>query len=148
MSNAFTMSPCMQVLNLWLNYLFSTWMRWKLVLLQPNAKYLLFYTPCIEIVKKILCVLQIAGCTLLSSTRERVAHLLEGLWKQLPVHCTLCSWQVRHCSHRALQRTKLTLDPVKLSSHSAPDPRRWRVLVDLPLAAAKQLGQCQEEEDF
>lgn len=28
-------------------------------------------------------------------------------------------------------------EPVKLSSKSAPDPRRWRVLADLPLAAAK-----------
>lgn len=146
-SNAFTLSPCMQVLDLWLNCLFSTWMRWKLVLLQPKAKSLLFYSRYIEVVKRALCVLQIASCALLNSTRENVSYFVEVLWKQLPVHRALCPWQVRWCSHRAVDGTKsvtLTLAPVKLSSNSAPGPRRWRILVDLPLAAAKLLGQYQE----
>lgn len=154
MSNASTMSPCMQVLNLWLNCLSGTWMKWKLVLLQPKAKYLLFYSTDIEVVKTVLCVLQIACCALLNSRkvgRKGERCLFAGGYLRAAACALHPEPLVRSDALTGLcrvQKEELTLDPVKLSSNSAPDPRRWRVLVYLPWAAAKQLGPCQEEEAF
>lgn len=158
MSNVSTLSPCMEVLSLWLNCLFSTWMWWKLVLLQPKAKYLLFYSRYIEVVK---IVLQPVSCKFMSyKLHVGLCSIAQGKNCLIPggsLNAAACALHPvplagQMMLSQGLQSAKrgiLTLNPVKLSSNSAPDPRRWRVLVDLPLAAAKvgTAGTVQEEEE-
>lgn len=80
-------------------------------------------------------VLQIAYWALLNSRGRK----LPNYWRVFESSCLCtapCALGRSDNALKGLCRVEKE-EPVKLSSKSAPDPRRWRVLADPPLAAAK-----------